>query len=152
MSDSAAPVRNLRCLTMVHRFSRPPAEVWRAWTDPNVARLWFGSDPDGEVLDAKMDARVGGSFEVRFANSNKTEHTCMGRYLEVEPHEKLAFTWTWKDRPNVEERVEIVFEPDKAGTLMSFEHADIDSATLHDYAPGWKRTFEKLERALTHFA
>jgi uncharacterized protein YndB with AHSA1/START domain len=88
-----------------------------------------------------MDARVGGSFAVRFVNSDQTECTCMGRYLEVEPCEKLAITWTRKDRQDVEERVEIALEPDKGGTLMSFEHADIDTATAHEYAPGWKRTF-----------
>jgi uncharacterized protein YndB with AHSA1/START domain len=137
-----------RSVTMVHRFSRPPHEVWRAWTDANVARLWFGSDPDGTVLEARMDARVGGSFEVTFANSDGTTYTCTGEYLELEPEEKLVFTWGWKNRPSAVERVTVTFESDGSGTLMTFEHADIDSATTHDYAPGWKRTFQKIERAL----
>jgi uncharacterized protein YndB with AHSA1/START domain len=149
-NDAKKPAAYRRSVTMVHRFSRSPREVWQAWTDPVVARMWFGSDPGGRVLDARIDLRVGGSFEVRFANSDGTEHTCMGTYLEIEQEWKLAFTWTWKDRPDVMEQVTVTLEPDNAGTLMTFEHADIDSGTSHDYAPGWKRTFQKLERALAH--
>jgi uncharacterized protein YndB with AHSA1/START domain len=30
-------------------------KVWEAWTEPNIIMKWFGSDPKGEVLSAKLD-------------------------------------------------------------------------------------------------
>jgi hypothetical protein len=49
-----------------------------AWTDPAVAKLWFDSDPDGKVLDAKFDLRVNGIFSVTFANSDGAEFYLSG--------------------------------------------------------------------------
>jgi len=129
-------------------FSQPPQEVWRAWTDPKLVLSWFGSDPQGTVLDASLDVHPGGAFEVTFRNSDGTQFTCTGVYKEIEKHQRLVFTWSWKDRPEVSELVTLVFQADQNGTLMMFEHANIDGGTTHDYETGWKRTFDKLERAL----
>ena len=30
-------------------------KVWEAWTEPDIIMKWFGSDPNGEVLSAKLD-------------------------------------------------------------------------------------------------
>ena len=59
-------------------------KVWEAWTEPGVIMKWFGSDPKGEVLSAKLDVRPGGRFEVAFKDSDQTEHTCNGIYNEIE--------------------------------------------------------------------
>ena len=29
-------------------------EVWKAWTDPALILNWFGSDPDGKGLKARL--------------------------------------------------------------------------------------------------
>jgi uncharacterized protein YndB with AHSA1/START domain len=78
----------------------PVDHVWQAWTDP--ARMtWFGSDPDGRVISAEADARVGGSFRVKFRNSDETEFVCYGTYWEVDPNNKLTFSWEWENEPRV---------------------------------------------------
>jgi Activator of Hsp90 ATPase homolog 1-like protein. len=46
------------------------------------------------------------------------------------------------------ELVTLVFQTEQTGTLMIFEHANIDAGTTHDYETGWKSTFDKLERTL----
>ena len=39
----------------------PPEEVYRAWTEPDRLRRWFG--PDGfEVLEVELEARPGGRY------------------------------------------------------------------------------------------
>ena len=129
-------------------FSQSPQEVSQAWTDPKLVRSWFGSDPNGTVLDATLDVRPGGTFEVTFRNVDGTQFTCTGVYKEIEKYRRLVFTWTWKDRPQVSELVTLVFQAEQNGTLMTFEHANIDGGTAHDYETGWKRTFDKLERTL----
>ena len=129
-------------------FSASPQEVWQAWTDPKLVKSWFGSDPNGTVLDASLDVRLGGTFEVTFRNSDDTQFTCTGTYQEIEKYQRLVFTWMWKDRPEVRELVTLVFQPEQNGTLMIFEHANIDAGTTHDYESGWNSTFDKLERTL----
>lgn len=136
-------------IRMIRRFAAPPAQLWQAWTDPERIRLWFGSDPNGVVTQAQLDVRVGGTFEVTFANSDMSEYTCFGTYQEVDPHRKLSFSWSWKNTPGVQEQVSVSLQEDQSGTLMTFEHANIDPNTSHGYENGWSSTFEKLQRALT---
>jgi uncharacterized protein YndB with AHSA1/START domain len=130
-------------------FSQPPTKLWQAWTDPSIAKLWFGSDPNGKVLDAKFDVQVNGAFSVTFANSDGSEFTCLGIYKEIDPPNRLVFTWGWAEQPEVDELVTLQFRPVEGGTSMLFEQSNIDPKTgLHNYDVGWRRTFQKLEKAL----
>jgi uncharacterized protein YndB with AHSA1/START domain len=130
-------------------FPHPPSKVWQAWTDPAIIKLWFGSDPNGKVLNTKIDIWVNGSFSVTFANSDGTEFTAQGNYKEIDEPKRLAFTWGWENQPEVDELVTLDFSPDGDGTLMTFEQSNIDpETTLHNYEEGWRSTFQKLDKAL----
>lgn len=113
----------------------PIEKVWAAWTDQNIIQHWFGSDPNGEVLHAKLDVRPGGSFEVTFKDPDQTEHTCYGVYHEVKQLNRLTFTWHWKSEPGVE-------------SFIVFEHRNVGTGSTHDYIKGWQSTFLKLERLI----
>lgn len=141
--------QNNRTINLPWYFNATREQVWHAWTDPEMVKLWFGSDPDGKVLSAIIDARPGGAFEITFANADGTAFTCFGTYSEVEIYKKLAFTWSWKNSPDVMEFVTVTLRDQSDGTLMNFEIANIDPNTAHNYEPGWKSTFEKLGRALS---
>jgi len=70
-------------------------------------------------------------------------------YKEIEENSRLVFTWGWANQPEVDELISLEFSPDEDGTLMSFEQSNIDSkTTLHNYAEGWRSTFQKLDKAL----
>ncbi len=143
MSNEPAP-----SVRLTRHFSFPPGKVWQAWTDPQLMKRWFGSDPLGTGDAATGDLRVGGAFEVTFSNSDGTRHTCFGTYRTVDLHKRLVFTWSWKDRQDYEELVTVELEPEAGGTLMRFEHSNIDPMTSHNYEIGWRSTFKKLERVL----
>lgn len=138
----------MNSIKIERHFSTTQQKVYEAWTDPQIIKLWFGSDPNGTGLDAVLDVRVGGAYAVTFANSTGEEYTAQGTYQEVEPNKKLAFTWGWEDEPHIKESVAVQFQPDGDGTLMTFEHLDIDANTSHNYENGWRTTFDKLEKAL----
>ena len=138
-----------RSIRIAWEFTHPSVKVWQAWTDPAIAKVWFGSDPNGKVLAAKMDVRIHGVFSVTFANSDGTEFTAQGIYKEVNEPKRLVFTWGWANQPEVNELISLEFSPDGAGTLMTFEQSNIDPSTsMHNYEEGWRSTFQKLERAL----
>ena len=127
----------------------PIDKVWEAWTDAN-AMTWFGSDADGQVMKARMDARPGGSFEITFQNSDKTEYTCYGVYEDVRQPNLLSFSWNWKNEPGVRSFVTVLLSPSgKENTKMQFSHVDVGNASAHDYKKGWQATFLKLDRALS---
>ena len=123
-------------------------DVWKAWTDPDLILKWFGSDPDGEGLNATLDVRLLGTYEIHFKNSNHDEHTCSGVYAVVEEFSQLAFSWEWKSEPGVESFVTVLFVPEGEYTRMYFEHAHIGNNSLHNYTDGWQGAFSKLERLL----
>lgn len=129
-------------------FPHPPTKVWQAWTDSSIAKLWFGSDPNGKVLDAKFDVRINGSFSVTFVNSDGSEFTAQGIYKEIDEPKRLIFTWGWTSPQESTELVSLQFTPDEHGTVMTFEISNIDPNTLHNYEEGWRSTFQKMGRAL----
>ena len=130
-------------------YDAPPETIWAAWTDPRIVRRWFGSDPNGEVLAAYLHVKAGGRFEVTFANGDGTQYTAMGVYRRVEPFRHLEFSWGWKNEPGVETSIRVEMSPEGAGTRMAFEHAGLIHLSTHDYASGWRSTFEKMEKAIS---
>jgi uncharacterized protein YndB with AHSA1/START domain len=135
-------------IRIVRHFVVPAFRLWQAWTDPEFVKVWFGSDPNGVVIQARLDVQVGGEFEVTFVNSDMTPYTCYGIYQEVEPNSKLLFSWSWKNTPHIEELVSVSFQEDRSRALMTFEHSNIDPNTGHGYERGWATTFDKLEKFL----
>ena len=130
-------------------FNTTREKVWKAWTEPEFILQWFGSDPNGKGVIAKMNVEQGGSYEITFKDGDGTEHTCMGKYLFVEKPRQLSFTWEWKNEPGVESLVNILLDSLNDSTVMTFEHKDLGTASAHNYLTGWKETFLKLERVFT---
>jgi len=130
-------------------FNTTREKVWEAWTKPEFILQWFGSDPNGKGLRAKMNVEEDGAYEITFKDGDGTEHTCMGKYLIVKKFRQLSFTWEWKNEPGVESLVNISLDPIKNRTAMIFEHKNLGTLSAHNYLAGWEETFLKLERALT---
>lgn len=136
-------------VTLELTFDATVEKVWRAWTDPTFLQ-WFGSDPNGKFVKADLDVRDGGCYEITFRDSDQTEHTCSGVYKEVQKYHKLSFTWTWKSEPGVETLVTVQFSSEGNSTRMQFEHANLGTASMHNYLSGWQTTFLKLARMLSN--
>jgi uncharacterized protein YndB with AHSA1/START domain len=136
-------------ITLETIFDAPIDLVWQSWTDP--ARMtWFGSDPEGRVICAEAQVRVGGTFRVKFRNSDETEFVCRGIYQEVDPNRKLAFTWEWENEPGTTSNVVVSLSPAGDTTRMHFSHANLWEGSAHDYLKGWRSTFFKLANTLTN--
>ncbi|MGC5166400.1 SRPBCC family protein [Luteimicrobium sp. DT211] len=131
-----------------HRFDAPLDVVWRAWTDPERVSRWWGSDPGGVVTSAELDVHVGGRFEISFRDPGGEGHTSRGEYLRVEEPSLLDFTWSWESEPGTRSRVTVELVGDGDATAMRFVHGELVGVSAHDYAPGWRRTFGKLDAVL----
>jgi uncharacterized protein YndB with AHSA1/START domain len=147
MADSPY-ARAVTSLLISRRLPAPIEAVWRAFTEPKEVAKWFGSDPQGVVLHAELDVRVGGRFSVTFRDSNGDEHTASGDYTEVSPPQRLAFSWRWRSEPHVTTFVSVTLTPEGDDTWLRCEHAGLGAATTHEYERGWASTFDKLSRVL----
>ena len=59
-------------------------------------RRWFHGQHDWETPEAEVDLRVGGAVRVVMRDPDKdAEHGGGGHYTEIDPPNRLAFTWTW---------------------------------------------------------
>jgi uncharacterized protein YndB with AHSA1/START domain len=137
-------------LTLERFYPVPPAKVWRAWTDPEALKRWWGPGGPQGVAIAELDVRVGGRFRIVFGGAQGKDHEVQGAYREVVPDRRLVFTWTWpRTTPERESLVTIEFKAAGRGTELVFVHARHFDATVRDnHRRGWSETFVKLEQFL----
>jgi uncharacterized protein YndB with AHSA1/START domain len=137
-------------LTLNRHYPVAPEKVWRAWTDPEAIKRWWGPGDNQPVSVAQLDVRVGGRFRVVFGGPEGRDHDVQGVYREVVPNRKLVFTWTWPNStPERESLVTIVFKKVAGGTELVFRHEQFIDETVRDnHKQGWSESFVKLERFL----
>ncbi|MGE0034398.1 MAG: SRPBCC domain-containing protein [Xanthobacteraceae bacterium] len=135
-------------LTLKRRFKAPPARVYRAWTEPEQVKRWFG--PGGvEVLLAEFDTRPGGRYRILGRSPDGSNHDVSGTFREVIPDEKLVYTWAWRSTPERESLVTVKFKPDGGGTLLTLTHEHFFDEPARDrHNAGWTGALDKLERYL----
>lgn len=137
-------------LTLTRSYPVAPEKVWRAWTDAEAVKKWWGPGPGEPVSAAELDVRVGGRFRIVFGGPDGKAHECAGVYKEVVPNRKLVFTWTWPNTtPERESLVTIVFKSASWGTDLVFTHEQLfDEKVRDDHKQGWSASFDKLEHYL----
>jgi uncharacterized protein YndB with AHSA1/START domain len=77
-----------------------PEKLYRAFLDADAIVKWL--PPNGYTCQVhKMDASVGGTYQMSFTNfSTGHRHSFGGKYLELVPHERIAYTDKFDD-PNL---------------------------------------------------
>ena len=137
-------------LNLVRAYPVPPEKVWRAWTDPQAVKKWWGPRPGEPVAVAELDVRVGGRFRIVFGGADGGMHECAGEYREVVPNRKLVFTWSWpRTTPDRISLVTIVFKAVNGGTELDFRHEQFfDEQVRDDHKRGWTGLLDKLEHFL----
>jgi uncharacterized protein YndB with AHSA1/START domain len=137
-------------LRLQRTFQAPARAVFDAWTSEEVLRRWFYGQPGWETPEAEVDLRVGGAVRIVMRNPDKGEdHGGGGRYTEVDPPTRLAFTWTWDRDEGRETLIEIDFEEAEGATTVRFTHNGLrDEESARDHEGGWNTCFDNLERAL----
>ena len=137
-------------LALSRRYPVAPEKVWRAWTDPEAVKRWWGPGPGEPVSAAELDVRVGGRFRIVFGGADGSAHTCAGVYKEVVPNRKLVFTWTWPNStPERESLVTLVFRVVEGGTELAFTHEQLfDEKVRDDHKRGWTSLLDKLAEFL----
>jgi uncharacterized protein YndB with AHSA1/START domain len=130
------------------RFKKARDAVFRAWTDPEALRLWWC--PAGwTAAEIEVDLRVGGAFRIgmRRCDDGTLVYVC-GSFLEVNPPERLAYTWRWANAFDgmPETRITVQFISTGPDTIISLTHEDLPEIPVClRHRAGWMAALDRLE-------
>jgi len=145
--------------TIERRYPAPPAQVFRAFSDPARKRRWFAEGEGFELETFEMDFRVGGFERSRFLFKPGTPvpagTACANDtvYLDIVSNERIVIAYTMTVGGNRISASQSTFEllADGTGTKMMFtEQAAFFSNAdgPHIREQGWRALFEQLAREL----
>lgn len=112
-------------------FTASPARLFKAWTEPNEIRAWFGGGP-GRVSNAMIDLRVGGVWRFVFDDTPGAFNALRGEYIEIVRDQRLVFSWihqkTRQDgvlEETAASQVTVEIAPNGTGARMTVRHEGI---------------------------
>ncbi|MEW6768296.1 MAG: SRPBCC family protein [Pseudomonadota bacterium] len=90
MKTTASVADDQPTITTEREFAAPPALVFRAHTDPDALKVWYG--PNGfTVTVIAMDFRVGGQFRFTMHGPDGTDYPNRMVYREIVPSQRLVY-------------------------------------------------------------
>jgi uncharacterized protein YndB with AHSA1/START domain len=148
---------------VIHRvIDLPASKVWKAITEPDEFKKWWG--PEGFTCpSSKIDARVGGKYLNCMKGPDGKEYWSTGTVKELKPKKKLVITDSFSDsRGNIQNASEqglpgdwprellITFELDEAdgATKLVLHHEGIPEEMYEECKKGWNESFDKLEESI----
>src|ERR1700722_18659532 len=109
-------------IKLVRMFNAPREMVFKAWTDPQYIRQWWG--PEGFTCPfATVDLKVGGKFQFAM-NGMGMEHWVVGEYREIVKPSKIVSVMYFSDKDGSKLSPSDVFGP-KADAGFPYETIDI---------------------------
>src|SRR5450432_2029142 len=142
--------RSERELVVTRTFNGPARLVFEAWTKPELFKRWWVPKSIGvSLLSCEMDVRVGGKYRLAFGNDASTPMEFFGRYIEVTPSSRLA--WTNDEGGDGGAVTTVTFE-EKDGKTLLVKHDLYPSKEALDgdigSAAGMPETFAQLDELL----
>lgn len=149
-------------LKITRIFSAPRELVWRAFTEPELMRRWWG--PAGYTAPSiAIDLREGGSYLASMQAPDGKESWSTGTYREIVPGERIVATDSFADEKGnvvpasyygmsampLELVVTMTFREQKGLTTFTLRHEGFPPGMMAEMArAGWNQSFDKLERVL----
>jgi len=131
------------------RFAASAADVFDAWTSPEVMRRWFHCAPDWSTPEAEVDLCVGGKVRVLMRRPDGSEAGAQGEYTLIDRPRRLAMTWRFDDDPSNEQLIELSFSESEGATTVRMVNSRISSDQRREAQDwGWHGCLDELERAL----
>lgn len=135
------------------QFSATVAEVYEAWTEPEIMRRWLTPGPN-IIVHVEAHAVVGGALLIRSQSPDGTIHVINGMYRELMPGRRIAMTWSYTGPfaliCGMETLIEIDLRADSPErTTMVFTQSRFTSSeAAAAYEGDWPSCFDKLSTVL----
>jgi uncharacterized protein YndB with AHSA1/START domain len=145
--------RSDRELVVTRSFKAPARIVFEAWTKPELLMRWWAPKSFGvSFISCEADARIGGRYRFVFSHAaSEQPMEFFGRYLEVTPHSRLA--WTNDEGHEGGAVTSVTFEERGAETLVVMHDLyaskqALDEAISSGATGGFSETFGQLDELL----
>ena len=127
--------------------------VFKAWTSAEHVKRWFAPETF-TIPEARIEARVGGAFELSMRSPSGETHWIRGAFVEIAPHDRLVIDMRIDDeagKPLFRALTEIDFADALGGARVDITQTytliDPSKAWMLAGAPeGWRSTLDNLER------
>ena len=123
------------------QIAAPQSTVFAFLTDPEKILRWIGTE-------ATVEPHPGGLYLV-----NVSGKVARGRFTEVIPVHRLAYSFGWDDRedmPPGSGLIEIDLIEQSGGTLLRLTHSGLpDAAACESHTKGWTHFLGRLSEAAT---
>ena len=137
-------------ILITREFEAPKDLVYRAWTEPELVRRWWGGER-GEVTVVEIDLRVGGAWRCAMVTGDGSEAAFRGEYRELVPNERIVSTEVYEGIPGAEALNTVTFEEKGGLTTLRVlvEHASKEARDAHiasGMEVGMREGMDLLER------
>lgn len=127
-------------LTLKRTVNAPPADVYRAFTNPTALRDWLSTA-------AQADPRKGGRLYLWWGSGVYAS----GEFTALETGKKVAFVWNHSREPEPA-RIQVALASQNGGTAVTLKHTVRSvkkwAAAIHGAQEGWKNALENLASVL----
>lgn len=153
---------NKDILTITRTFDAPRQLVWKAWTDPELYKKWWG--PTHFTCPVfERDLRVGGKYLSCMRSPDGQDFWVTGYYREITPYDRLVYTDSFADEHGnvvpsthyygmpempLETLVTVTLVEEDGKTVMTMQHNLPAGEHASGANEGWNQSFDKLAAAL----
>lgn len=136
-------------LQIARTFPAPREKVFRAWTDPEILKRWLAPTDEYTTSIPEWDLRVGGRYRLEMKYSDGNVYSVGGTYREIEPPDRLVYTWRWisgiedPDFPETLVTVEFREAGDSTDVVMTHERLP-DEKQRSEHEKGWNGCLDRL--------
>ena len=134
-------------------FDAPAHLVYRAWTTPELLKLWWAPKSFGVyMVSCEADVRPGGAYRFVMGHPSLEEPMAFfGRYLEADPPRRLV--WTNEEGAEGGQVTTVTFETTGGQTRLVMHDlypskAALDEAVADQSMTGFCETFDQLDAFL----
>lgn len=139
--------------SMSRVFNAPRELVWKAYTDPALVPEWWGPRYLTTVVE-KMEVKVGGAWRYIQKDAKGNEYAFNGVYTQVQPPERLAYTFEFEPMAGHISTDTLIFEelPDgktRITAITTFDNLeDLEGMLQSGMEGGAVETWDRLEELL----
>ncbi|MDD1693239.1 MAG: SRPBCC domain-containing protein [Methanoregula sp.] len=145
---------------LITRFFDAPREfIWRAWTEPELVRMWWGPK-NFTAPSCAINLRVGGSYLYDMRSPEGKDYWSTGVFREIKRPERLVYTDSFSDENGKvvpatfygmsadlprEMLVTVTFDELAGRTQLTLRHAGIPPGEMQDQTrEGWLESLDKF--------
>jgi len=137
-------------ILITREFDAPRHLVWKAYTDPELIRRWWGGS-HGTVTSAEVDLRVGGTWRYVLTADGGFEVAFHGEFQEVAAPDRLVNTEIYEGAPEGVGRITTTLAETGGRTVLTqrcvYGDQKVRDAVIESgMEGGMQESFDELEK------